>query len=180
MLGDDRRYPTEIVSPLNSPYRPPSSLTDNETTRHRTSYIVARVLLRLVAVFVTANLALGLFSNFAYAFSKAASDPAGMALVCAVIATLGYLSTSAYATLRLTNAEGPRLSIFGVLCETCIFTAMIIAILFSLAQLPSRYLGYPLSDVVPWYNDFYLLIPAVPIAAIASVEIARRLPRGRG
>jgi hypothetical protein len=66
------------------------------------------------------------------------------------------------------------------LTETFLFTATLIVLLFSLASFPSRFLGYPVSDVLAWYNDFYLLIPAVPVAAIVGVEVARRIPSCNG
>ena len=127
------------------------------------------------AVFVSLNLMLGLVAGgFGEVVERAASDPWGMMLACGVISVVAYVSTSAYAACHHSPAICSRLNIIGVLAEFFCFTVLLVMLLLSMATFPTRALGHPITDIFPWYNDFYLFIPATPLAAIITVECVRR------
>ncbi|TWU20038.1 hypothetical protein [Allorhodopirellula heiligendammensis] len=132
---------------------------------------VARVLGAFIGLFTT----FGLFGGFQEIAGKMGSDRLGVAIGCCIVATLSFFLCSCYRAMRRRCNPIGSLSITGIFVETTCFTGLLVSLLFVVAPLPRRLLGFPLHDILPWYNDLYIAVIAAPVATVAAAEFVRTL-----
>ncbi|TWU37446.1 hypothetical protein [Novipirellula artificiosorum] len=157
-------------SKLMNPYAP--SLHHDSSETGNISFAVASGV-RLLTAFVTLVVALGFIGGFRNIAESAASDPWGIAIGCVVISVLALVTTKLYVLCRPWKKLPLRLTTLGIFAETACFTSLLIVLLGELASLPGRILGYRLEEMFSWYNDFYVIPLAAPLAGIATVELTR-------
>ncbi|TWU05411.1 hypothetical protein [Allorhodopirellula heiligendammensis] len=149
--------------------------TEPAESRNWIAWIATSSIARILGAFTGLFTTFGFFGGFQEIAGKMGSDRLGVAIGCCIVATLSFFLCSCYRAMRRRWKPIGSLSITGIFAETTCFTGLLVSLLFVIAPLPSRLLGYPLHDILPWYNDLYLAVIAAPITTVATVEFVRTL-----